>query len=284
MSTFQQFFPGSPGNVGSSTPINVKVVDFLLVGGGGGAGGNGYVTPYFGGGGGAGEMVEGKNFVVTNGETFTITIGAGGVGGTAGQQLGNGTIISGTPGSNGNESYFGSIAAGGGGGGGGGGPATNDGLPTNGGSGGGRGTTDPPFGNNGESNSKYNLISNVFDKITTITSYTSNSAGISTSLANPGGGAGGNRGQGRSNNINGTSITYAAGGIFPASGDGNTNTGSGGNSSFPSVSGGSGGSGVFILRWPTAYPDASSVTGNVPTPLQPGYYTYRWDGSGSITF
>lgn len=283
MSTFQQFFPGNSGNIGSSEPINVKPVEFLLVGGGGGAGGNGYISAYVGGGGGAGEMIEAKNFMVTNGQTFTITIGAGGIGGTAGFQNPNASIVPGTPGTNGNESLFGNISAGGGGGGGGGGPATTDGLPTIGGSGGGRGTSDV-VGINGESRSKYNIVTNVFNKINTIISYTSNSAGITTSLGNPGGGAGGNRGQGRSNDINGSSVTYATGGVFPASGNGNTNTGSGGNSSFPSASGGSGGSGIFIIRWPTAYPDAASVTGNTPTPLQPGFYTYRWNGSGSITF
>jgi hypothetical protein len=26
------------------------------------------------------------------------------------------------------------------------------------------------------------------------------------------------------------------------------------------------------------------VSGNTPTPAQPGYYVYRWNGDGSITF
>ena len=45
-----------------------------------------------------------------------------------------------------------------------------------------------------------------------------------------------------------------------------------------------GGSGVVFVRYPTDYSAASSVSGNTPTPAQPGYHVYRFNGDGSITF
>lgn len=69
---------------------------------------------------------------------------------------------------------------------------------------------------------------------------------------------------------------------------GTANTGSGGGgASYPGTFnvGGAGGSGICVIRWPTAFRDAPSVSGNTPTPAQPGYYVYRWNsGPGSITF
>jgi hypothetical protein len=45
-----------------------------------------------------------------------------------------------------------------------------------------------------------------------------------------------------------------------------------------------GGSGIVFVRYPTEYNAAASVTGNTPTPAQPGYHVYRFNGDGSITF
>lgn len=45
-----------------------------------------------------------------------------------------------------------------------------------------------------------------------------------------------------------------------------------------------GGSGIVFVRYPTQYNAAASVTGNTPTPAQPGYHVYRFNGDGSITF
>jgi len=45
-----------------------------------------------------------------------------------------------------------------------------------------------------------------------------------------------------------------------------------------------GGSGVVFVRYPTDYSAAASVSGNTPTPAQPGYHVYRFNGDGSITF
>ena len=73
-----------------------------------------------------------------------------------------------------------------------------------------------------------------------------------------------------------------------AGGNATANSGSGGggaaNAGSPTGNnGGSGGSGVCIIRYPTQY-SAATVSGNTPTPAQPGYYVYRWNGPGSITF
>lgn len=45
-----------------------------------------------------------------------------------------------------------------------------------------------------------------------------------------------------------------------------------------------GGSGIVFVRYPTEYNAAASVSGNTPTPAQPGYHVYRFNGDGSITF
>ena len=44
-----------------------------------------------------------------------------------------------------------------------------------------------------------------------------------------------------------------------------------------------GASGSLIIRYPTAFA-AATVTGNTPTPAQPGYRVYKWTGPGTITF
>lgn len=44
-----------------------------------------------------------------------------------------------------------------------------------------------------------------------------------------------------------------------------------------------GASGTLIIRYPTAYA-AATVSGNTPVTPVPGFYVYRWNGPGSITF
>jgi hypothetical protein len=51
---------------------------------------------------------------------------------------------------------------------------------------------------------------------------------------------------------------------------------------FPS--GGNGGSGVVIIRYPDTYPAAASTTGSPSVTTSGGYRIYQWTGSGSITF
>jgi hypothetical protein len=50
------------------------------------------------------------------------------------------------------------------------------------------------------------------------------------------------------------------------------------------VAGGNGGSGVVILRYSDALPAAASTTGSPAITVSGGFRTYRWTGSGSITF
>ena len=107
----------------------------------------------------------------------------------------------------------------------------------------------------------------------------------------------GKGGAGYVSSITGTAVTYGQGG----DGRGPTlvkpavpippNTGSAGHAGlaptpaeFPQ---GFGSDGVFVIRWPTSYPQATSVTGNdgtLPVNAVPGYYTYRWITPGTITY
>jgi hypothetical protein len=56
-------------------PTGVTQVEYLIVGGGGGSGSQ------YGGGGGAGGFRTGTGLSVTAGDTYTVTVGAGGAGG-----------------------------------------------------------------------------------------------------------------------------------------------------------------------------------------------------------
>jgi hypothetical protein len=107
---------------GSATwtcPTGVTEVEYLVVAGGGGGGG-------YGGGGGAGGYRTASGFSVTAGDTYTVTVGAGGAAATV--------LEKGISGSN---SLFSTITSAGGGGGGGSAAPNNTGI--NGGSGGGGG-------------------------------------------------------------------------------------------------------------------------------------------------
>jgi hypothetical protein len=47
--------------------------------------------------------------------------------------------------------------------------------------------------------------------------------------------------------------------------------------------GGTGGSGVVIIRWPDSLPAATSTTGSPTVTVTGGYRIYTFTGSGSIT-
>jgi len=99
-------------NVGTTTwtvPLDVTRIGVLVVAGGGGGGG---APDRTGGGGGAGGFICKSSFIVTPDDTISVTIGAGGAGGQRAYP---------SVGTNGGDSYFGSLRAIGGGGGGGGG-------------------------------------------------------------------------------------------------------------------------------------------------------------------
>jgi hypothetical protein len=212
--------------VGSTTwtaPIGVTSVEYLVVAGGGGAG-NGFDNA--GGGGGAGGMVLTGTINVTPGQSYTITVGNGGIGG-ANERVNN-------AGTSGENSVFGSVTALGGGQGQG---SRTGGLPgakytdvsaATGGAGSGGG-----FGGKG-------------------------GGGVINGFNNSGttGGAGGN---GVSSSISGTSVTYGAGGAGANAGtqnsgvNGTSNRGNGGRAGGAapanSTGGGNGGSGIVIIKY-----------------------------------
>lgn len=214
--------------VGSTTwtaPAGVTSVEYLVVGGGGGAG-NGYDNAG-GGGGGAGMVLSGTTSV-TPGNTYTVTVGDGGVGG-ANERANNAGLT-------GNNSVFDSITALGGGNGLGsrtGGVAgvaqVSNTTSATGGSGSGGG-----FGGKGGGGSTGNG---------------SNNSGTT-------GGAGGS---GTSSSITGSAVIYGVGGSGANAGtqnpgvNGTSNTGNGGRAggatSANSTGGGNGGSGVVVLKY-----------------------------------
>jgi hypothetical protein len=83
-----------------TVPNNVTMI-FVIASAGGGGGGGGQTSstyPHGGGGGGSGAFCYGALLNVTPGETLTITVGAGGIGGNVQTSGGNGgdTIIAGS--------------------------------------------------------------------------------------------------------------------------------------------------------------------------------------------
>jgi hypothetical protein len=50
------------------------------------------------------------------------------------------------------------------------------------------------------------------------------------------------------------------------------------------ATGGSGGSGIVILRYPDTNAAATSTTGSPTVTVAGGYRVYKWTSSGSITF
>jgi hypothetical protein len=66
---------------------------------------------------------------------------------------------------------------------------------------------------------------------------------------------------------------------------GTVNTGGGGGGSgYPAAIGGTGGSGIVIIRYSDAYVAATATTGSPTITVAGGYRVYVWTSSGSITF
>jgi len=269
-------------------------LDYLVVAGGGGTsndspggGGAGGLRTSYGSNSGGGNSNE-PNLALNSGVAYTITVGGGGAANTAGSSSVFDSITSagGGRGSGGGTSY--TAGAGGSGGGGAGGSYNNAGGSgtsnqgfaggTSGGSG--SGATYPGGGGGGAS-----------------------AAGVST----VNGGAGGNGGAGLAVNIlNATNAAAASVGevdssnVYYAGGGGGTSsspqgtggTGGGGdgggtNNGAANTGGGgggtnaTGGSGVVILRYPTADVSSFTVTGTLNTPSA-GAQTQFTEGSDTI--
>ncbi len=261
-------------------PVSVPAQVLVVAGGGGGG---------RGGGGGAGGLIY-TTSIIYPGESYAVTVGAGGAGSS--------TNI----GSNGGNSVFNGLTAIGGGGGGGNGNTTAATPGNSGGSGGGGGLsvtgTDGAAGGSG-------------------TPGQGNAGGYGTaascSPSGGGGGAGaaggagvagskaGDGGTGIAISITGTSIYYGGGGggaswclgqgaggnggggagaaTSGTAGTANTGGGGGGGAGNPSGGGASGGSGVVIIRYPTG---SMTATGGTIT-TSGGYTIHKFTSSGTFT-
>ena len=268
-----------------TAPTDVTSVEVLVVAGGGGGGGSGGTGSGPRGGGGAGGLIYNSQYPVTPGQTYSVTVGAGGAGG--------GNELNGTSGSN---SVFGSlIAIGGGGGSGYGSGSTPLGL-TGGSAGGGAYTLSAVAGTPGQGFAGGVSFTNA--------SGAGGGGGAGGVGGNgPGQDAGGAGGAGLQFGISGLPSFYAGGGgagnypsgtanygaggsgVGGGGGGGGTrapqagtaNTGSGGGGSGSSAqSGGAGGSGIVLIRYTTTAVGntSDSTTDNlVDSPTQYGHDT-----------
>jgi hypothetical protein len=309
--TYSFDISASDGVNTSSRAFNVIVnaiisfsADFLVVAGGGGSGWRTDLSYYIGGGGGGGLRssvsptggggTTESSLTLNTGNTYTISVGAGGAKASVADAAG-------TSGENSSISGTGITTVtsiGGGRGGRGGGlnnPATAAGGA--GGSGGGAGGDGGNSAGTGTANQGYNGGS------------TENSAGGGWAGAGGGGaggvggsafasgtGVGGAGGEGVSNNITGSYVTYAGGGrggqgyygSSPAPGNNPTgytnaaNQGMGGAASVgTSPDASNGGSGVVILR---STRQAASTTGSPTYTTSGSNHIYKFTGNGSITY
>lgn len=210
-----------------SVPTNIKDTFMFFIGFGGGGGGGATA-----GGGGAGAPLGSQIDTVVPGDTLTITIGAGGLGGG---QSGNPGEVAGTPGSDTTVNGSGVSITFKGGYGGGQGFTNTDGR---GGKANGAGT----WGGFGFGNPSYQTWD--AQAAGTVTPgqdsmfFTGGAAG-----ANAGGGGGG-AGPGGAGAAGGNGSPGSAGGNASA----NTGAGGGGGGS-PTENGGNGGSGYLVLMW-----------------------------------
>jgi RHS repeat-associated protein len=239
------------------------------------------------GGGGGGGVLTGSTTVTTSGSPYTITVGSGGAG----------------DGVNGQNSVFNSLTAIGGGGGG----LSTTGVASSGGSGGGSSASPGAVSASGTAGQGYSGG---------VGSHSGNpyagggGGGAGAAGANGGGNYAGNGGAGVSSSITGSAVTYGGGGggggVGPngavagsggagggANGDvatggtphnatANTGGGGGGAGGSPVTgAGGSGGSGIVILSYPTS--DASNYTCGGTTTTSGSNTICTYTSSGTFT-
>ena len=238
-------------------------VEYLVVAGGGSGGS---------GGGGAGGLLQGI-VPITTGSPITVTIGAGGTGGTTGGARGNSGV----------NSVFGSITAIGGSGGG-----SANGSAFTGGSGGGAGANSVSTGQGtaGQGNAGGSgLIGTVNgtyvqaggggagtvggSNLNGSSTQGAGGAGIASAIsgtvtAYAGGGGGGVDSGGTYGGAGGVGGGGAGGVIGTAGGNGTANTGGGGGADSNQPSG-SGGSGIVIISYPDIYAAPTFGGANSPT-------------------
>ena len=259
-------------------PQRAKIqIDFLVVAGAGAGGGTGSSTADQAcGGGGAGGLRSSitntgggcalEPQFITRGETFTVTVGAGGssstsgndsvfsritaTGGARGQTFG-GNGIAGGSGGGGGGADSGGVASGGNAGGGG----INVYASVTGGGGGGAGAA----GQAGQTDGGGTGGNGVYVNIISTSEASSASVGevISSNVWFGGGGAGGHDPRGTSkvakDGGDGGGANSPAGTAAGNAGTANTGGGGSGPGSVSNGAGGAGGSGVVILRYPAIY-------------------------------
>lgn len=221
--------------------VSTLSVEYLVVGGGGG-GGNKPVTNYSGAGGGAGGMINGSNLTLNQG-VYSIVVGNGGSPGNKGEDSSIGNLIVAVGGGRG-----GSNSAGQAGGSGGGAGASNNfgtGIAGQGFNGGSTTNTGPVYligaggGGAGSVGSSISTSAANTPRANGGLGATSLISGNSKVYATGGkGGAGSSHAEGNLNGENGV----------PNLGNGGGGAGAGTNASL----GGSGGSGIVIIRYPIA--------------------------------
>jgi hypothetical protein len=288
-------------NYSSGSAVGAYLIEYLLVAGGGGG-----ASGYSAGGGGAGGMLTGT-ISITNGIPYTVTVGGGGAGITGG----SGTWLSsdaGSHGTNGGNSSIGSllIAVGGGGGAGFGGSG-GGGVGRSGGSGGaGSYKNSAGSGTSGQGNAG-GTGSNAANHL----GAGGGGAGATGGNAPDSGNSAGAGGTGVSSSISGSPTYYAGGGgggIYDNGGQQNASGGSGGNGGGGAgatnsrtngssgtgnlggggggagayepqawYTGGSGGSGIVIIR----YLGIQRATGGTVT-YNGTYTTHTFTSSGTF--
>ena len=276
------WIPNTDGGVALETPQNYNA-DYLVVAGGGGSG-----SSRSGGGagaGGAGGYRTGSSVTITGGQTYAITVGAGGA-------LGAGTSGANQGGDGGDSSIIGtgvSVTSAGGGGGGA-GLGGSGAIGRDGGSGGGGGANAGPSGlpfAGGSGNTPATVPVQGYDGGETDSGSGYGSGGGGSSGAAPNGGGNPSAGgPGTSNSITGGAVTYAAGGSAGNNNPGaagGANTGDGAQGSGQAYAGNTGGSGVVILSVPDG--DYSGTTTGTPTVATgvSGKTVMTFTGDGSYT-
>jgi hypothetical protein len=259
-------------------------VDYLIAAGGGGGGGFNS-----GAGGGAGGLITASGLSLSPGTSYTVTIGAGGTS---------------TPTNGTNSSFSGYVAIGGGLG------ASNSGGPTSPGSGGSGGGANYNGGGGGLGTAGQG--NNGGSAVTGASNYPGSGGGGAGAIGgNASGSVGGTGGVGLSSTITGTSVFYAGGGggstqvggtggaggnggggagspatASNAGASGTVNTGGGGGAGGNGVGGnntplpgGSGGSGIVIIRY---LGTVQRATGGTVT-ITGGYVIHTFTSSGTFT-
>ena len=304
MSTLSQFFPA-----GGSVPSNAIPIQLLVVGGGGGAtsGSSNQMV----GGSGAGRYIHIANAYVIPSVAYSVIIGAGGSSGNGSESSfgsliiapgGAGGTFQATPGVGGSSA--------------GGGMNWNSGgfypqTPLR------PGAILAPLANGSVSSKIYfgpdTVIENLGHQgapgVFASSAYWAGAGGGAGGTAFPGGSSGGANqnvysyasapGSSVANDITGSLKYYAGGGggsssttvfstfsttvaMAASRSNGAVNTG-GGSGGALNVESFTGGSGVVVVAYSTAYSSAST-TGSPSTPARSGFRVYEFTGSGTITF